>query len=136
MRHPRPHDQRARPRSRGVSLDGELVTSLAAIEGRWAIARFRGFEPSWRTNIGWRAAYVHIRDDGLGYSIGCNHSGGDARIDRQRRASQAERHPSTLMGCAADAEVKDHDFYAFFSTKPRVTRIGEGRIRMANLAPS
>jgi hypothetical protein len=34
------------------------------------------------------------------------------------------------MGCAPDAEVKDHDFYAFFSTKPRVTRIGEGRIRM------
>jgi hypothetical protein len=116
----------------GLLSQGEAVTSLGAIEGPWAIARFRNFQPSWRTNIGWRAAYVHVRQDSLSYSIGCNHSGGRARIDRDGVLHKLGDSPSTLMGCDANSEINDHAFYGFFSSKPRVVRISEDRIILSS----
>jgi hypothetical protein len=38
---------------------------------------------------------------------------------------------STLIGCG-DSEIGDRDFYAFFATKPVVSWLGEGRVRVAN----
>jgi hypothetical protein len=121
----------SQPQERRAAPAEETVTSLASIAGPWAIVRFGDFEPSWRTNVGWRAAYVHVREDGLSYSIGCNHSGNGARLDQEGVLHTHGDYPSTLMGCPADSKVSDRAFFGFFRMKPRVTRVDDERIRIA-----
>ena len=120
------------PAAPSEAAENAPVTSLAAIEGRWEIARFGGFEPSWRTDIAWRKAYVHVGDDHLSYAIGCNHSGSRVRLDRSGRLDHLGDSPPTLMGCPVDAAVDDGTFFSFFRTGPTVTWNGADRLRLSN----
>jgi hypothetical protein len=127
-----PPDGAEARQGRETSRREEVVTSLGSIGGPWTIVRFGDFEPNWRSNVGWREAYVHIREDGLSYSIGCNHSGNRARLDEAGILHTETDYPPTLMGCAANAPVSDQEFYRYFRTRPRVTRIGDGRLRLVS----
>lgn len=112
----------------------EPVTSLGEISGRWEIVRFADFEPSWRNGDGWRTAYLSVQGNALGYEIGCNHSGIRASIDRTGNLHDESDGLSTatLVGCQAERERRDREFFRFFRTNPKVTRDPGGTITFAN----
>ena len=112
----------------------EPVTALSQIAGRWEIARFGDFMPSWRTGDGWRRAYVIVGDEGLSYSVGCNQASNPAAIDATGVLHDLSggRRMQTLQGCTAERQRRDEAFYAFFATRPKVSRGSDGRVTMDN----
>ena len=121
-------------RDSAARISGEeqlgLLTSLSEIEGFWLIERFEDFEPSWRDNTPWRNAYLHIDDNRITYSVGCNQSGNPASIgtDGILYDTGDGSRLQTLKACGPDREARDERFFAFFGSKPEVRRISPGRI--------
>ena len=115
---------------------GDPVTSLEDIEGFWLVLSFDGFEPDWRSGVPWREAYVQVGEEGLSYSIGCNHSGNPASLgeDAILRDTGDGSRLQTLMGCPPDWEDRDGRFFGFFGTNPKVTRAGEDLIVLTSKA--
>ena len=115
---------------------GDPVTSLEDIEGFWLVQSFDGFEPSWQNGVPWREAYVQIGEEGLAYSIGCNHSGNPVSLgeDAILRDTGDGSRLQTLMGCPPDWEDRDGRFFGFFGTNPKVTRPGKDWILLTSKA--
>ena len=109
---------------------GEPVTSLDDIKGFWLVERFDDFSPGWRENIDWRSAYVQIGQEGLSYSIGCNHSGNPAALgdDGVLRDTGGNSRLTTLVLCPPDQSNLDGRFFGFFGSDPEVNRLGDDRL--------
>lgn len=61
---------------------GRPVASLSEVAGAWSIVRFEDYEPV-RLGLGGQPqAYVVVRDGSLGFMLGCNSSGAEARLSR------------------------------------------------------
>lgn len=121
----------------GSVLPGEpesLVTSLSEIEGLWDIESFADYRPARLGEDGLRRAYVDIGARGLSYTMECNYSGNAAAIDGQGvlRDTSEEPRLSTAMSCGPEIDARDRSFFGFFSSRPRVTRLPDGRLRMAS----
>lgn len=116
-----------------TTVAGESVTALGQLTGRWEIARFGDFAPSWRTHDGWRSTWVDVDRDWLGYSIGCNSSGNRAAIDAKGTLHDLSGDRiTTLAGCDAWRQTMEHTFYAFFGTRPKVMRQADGTVTLDN----
>jgi heat shock protein HslJ len=109
------------------------VTSLREIAGAWDIASFDGYVPM-RLHEGIRRAYVDIGPRGLSYTIECNYSGNPAHVDGTGilHDESGGSRMSTQMACGPEMDAREGAFYAFFASKPKVSRIGGGRIAMSN----
>jgi hypothetical protein len=111
---------------------GKMVTSLAEIAGPWDIASFGGYVPT-RLHEGIPRARVHVHNDRLSYAIECNHSGNRAGLDRTGTLHDFEGgRTKTLMGCSEEQSARDHAFFWFFASKPKVSWAGAKRVRMSN----
>lgn len=125
---PRPEPQvqaRATPAARSVA-------SLADIAGEWDIVSFDGYSPPRLDGDGQRHAYVDIGQQGLRFSISCNHSGMVGRIEG------GVLHPpamddaiQTAMGCGREREAREAAFFGFFRARPQVTLLPDERLRIA-----
>ncbi len=114
-----------------TSASVERVGSLSEIEGFWFVEKFENFEPNDGERKTWRSAFVEVKDDYLGYNIGCNGSGNPARIRRGilKDTGSGER-IQTLVGCGPEREARDERFFGFFGRNPTVHRDGDGAVRM------
>ena len=112
---------------------GRAVTSLREIAGAWDIAHFGGYVPT-RLHEGLRHAYVDIGPNGLSYTIECNYSGNPAHIGRDGilHDESGGSRMSTQMSCGPEMDAREGAFYAFFTSRPKVSWIGGGRIAMSN----
>ena len=114
---------------------GTLVTSLSEIAGPWDIARFGDYEPSRLDGSGIRRAYVNVGRKGLAYTIECNYSGNPAHIDRHGVLHDETKDGSrftTLASCGPEGDAREGAFYGFFSSRPKVSWLSGGRLRLAN----
>lgn len=110
------------------------VTSLREIQGEWDIVRFGDVRPTRLNTDGERRASLNIRDERLGFAIGCNLSGTRAQIgpDAVLRAIGDEPQIQTLMLCRPEQMRLDAAYFGFFGTTPRVSLTADGRLRLAN----
>lgn len=114
--------------------DAQRIISLEQIEGEWDVASFGDFRVDLANNEGRAGHYVKIARGALAYRIGCNSSGNPASIDGKgvlHDLSKGSR-LSTLVGCPPVQERRDGAFYAFFGSRPVVTREAQDRIVMDN----
>jgi hypothetical protein len=108
------------------------VASLSEIAGEWDIVRFDGFEPPRLNAGGLRHHYVDITPDVLRFAVGCNYSGMPGSIGANGVLLQGAQDDriQTAMGCGAEREARDTEFFGFFRARPRVALLADGRLRM------
>lgn len=114
------------------------VGSLAEIAGEWDVVEFDGYRPPRLDPDGQRHAYVDIGARGLSFTILCNYSGmaGSLGADGVLVADIPDGGMQTQMGCGPEREARDTAFFGFFRSRPQVTRLPDGRLRMENPAHS
>jgi heat shock protein HslJ len=109
------------------------VASLTEIGGEWDIVSFDGHSPPRLDSEGKRHFYGDIGPQGLRFAIGCNHSGMPGRIEGGvLHAEPTDDGVQTAMGCGSERETRDAAFFAFFRSRPQVTLLPGGRLRMAS----
>ncbi|HEX8569458.1 MAG TPA: hypothetical protein VF699_05980, partial [Caulobacteraceae bacterium] len=109
------------------------VASLVEITGEWDIVSFDGHSPPRLDSDGQRHAYVNILPHALHFSISCNHSGMQGRIDGGvlHPAPRGES-AQTAMGCGREREARDEAFFRFFRSRPQVAVLPGGRLRLSS----
>jgi hypothetical protein len=111
---------------------GAPVSALLEIEGEWDIVSFDGYHPLRLDADGSRHAFVDFSLDSASFAIECNFSGMTARIDESGRLVETPPAESivTTMGCGRERERRESDFFDFFRSKPTVTKIDEGLLKL------
>ena len=136
-----PRPQAARPSEppqapakaqRPAAREARAVTSLAEIAGDWDIVAFDGHSPPRLDTDGQRHAFVDITGQGLSFAISCNYSGMRGRITGGvLHATPGDQGTQTAMGCGPEREARDAAFFDFFRSRPQVSLLSDGRLRMA-----
>lgn len=108
------------------------VASLADMAGKWDIVSFDGHAPPRLDGDGQRHAYVDAGQQGLRFSIGCNHSSMPGRIEGGvLYAAKVDDGMQTAMGCGPERQARDDTFFRFFRSRPQVASLPDGRLRLA-----
>jgi heat shock protein HslJ len=105
-------------------------TALSELTGAWDIVSFDGYRPARLDTDGQRHAFVDIRGDDVSFSIECNYTGLEARIDRGQLVAVSNDNVQTQMACGAERERRDAAFFAFLRGSPSITMNAEHGLRL------
>lgn len=109
------------------------VASLANIAGEWDIVGFDGHSPPRLDSDGQRHAYVDIGQQGMRFAISCNHSGMAGRIESGAlHRAPVDDGMQTAMSCGPEGNARESAFFSFFRSRPQVSLLPDGRLRMAS----
>ena len=127
------------PNGRGASdVTARPARTLAQVQGEWDIVEFDGYRPPRLNTDGLRNAYVDIGAGGMRFAIGCNYSGmpGSVGSDGVLITAVPDTGMTTQMGCGPEREARDTAFFNFFRSRPQVTLLSDGRLRIEGTSHS
>ena len=110
---------------------GRAPPDARAVQGRWDIASFEGYQPKQRMSGTVRAAYADFGPAGVGLRIECNYSGVAGTVRDGRFVAKPDQETvSTAMGCGPEREARESRLFDFFGRSPRIEPSGPDSLRL------
>lgn len=114
------------------TLPQRAVASIDEINGRWDIVSFNEHRPARLDADGNRHAFVDIQGGSLSFSIQCNYSGMQARVENGRLIKLPGDDIQTTAGCGEERHRRDDAFFGLLRSNPSIARLGDDQIVLSH----